>query len=428
MTAMLEITPDDIALLDDADLRTLIGLLCESELRWRGLSTAAVTWSGHQNSADGGLDVRVALSEGITVEGFVPRPQTGLQVKKSPMPRTQILEEMRPNGVLRPIIQDLANRSGAYIIVSSESTSERSLSNRRKAMQDAVQELPNAAQLMLDFYDRGRIATWVRNHAGMVLWVRNKIGRPLPGWRPYEAWAYAPDGLTGEYLLDEAIRVHTDTDTTEPGLSAAAGIQRIRDRLRRPGSIVRLVGLSGVGKTRFVQVLFDSRVGDRSLDPTLALYTDVADGPAPPPATLVQNLIAARWSAIVVVDNCPPDLHRRLSEASRVPESTVSVITVEYDIREDQPEGTEVFELEASTSDLTEKLIRQRFPHLSQVDVHTIADFSGGNARIAIALAETVGREETVAGMSDEELFRRLFEQRHAPNESLLVAAQGTIH
>jgi hypothetical protein len=337
---MLEITPDDVGLLNDTDLRTLIGLLCESELRSRGLSATAVTWSGHQNSVDGGLDVRVALAEGEPIEGFVPRPNTGLQVKKSSMPRTEILDEMRPKGVLRPIIRDLANRSGAYIIVSAESTSDTTLRNRHDAMREAVNDLPNAKDLGLDFYDRGRVATWVRNHAGMVLWVRNKIGRPLTGWRPYEAWAHAPDGVNGEYLLDDAVRVRTNTDTTDPGLSSAAGIQRIRDRLRRPGGVVRLVGLSGVGKTRFVQALFDSRVGESSLDPALVLYTDVADGPDPSPATLVQNLIALRSRAIVVVDNCPPDLHRRLSEACRVPETTVSVITIEYDIREDQPEGT----------------------------------------------------------------------------------------
>ena len=75
-TRMLEITPDDIALLSDTELRTLIGLLCEAELRNRGLSAAAVTWSGHQNSADGGLDVRVALAEGETIEGFVPSVDT----------------------------------------------------------------------------------------------------------------------------------------------------------------------------------------------------------------------------------------------------------------------------------------------------------------------------------------------------------------
>lgn len=423
---MLEITPDDVALLNDTDLRTLIGLLCESEIRSRGLSAAAVTWSGDQNAADGGLDVRVALAEGKTIEGFVPRPQTGFQVKKSDMPPAKILKEMRPEGVLRPIIRDLANRSGAYIVVSAESTSETALRTRRDAMREAVNDLPNPKDLALDFYDRGRVASWVRDHAGMVLWVRSKIGRPLPGWRSYyEAWSYAPDGIKGEYLLDDAVRVRTDTETTEPGLSAAAGIQRVRDRLRRPGGVVRLVGLSGVGKTRFVQALFDSRMGESSLDPALVLYTDVADGPDPSPATLVQNLLALRSRAIVVVDNCPPDLHRRVSDVCRVPESTVSVITVEYDIREDQPEGTEVYELIASSEALIGKLLKQRFPYLSWHDLHTVARFSGGNARIAIALAETVRRGETIGGMSDDDLFKRLFEQRHGPNESLLMAAQG---
>lgn len=371
------------------------------------------------------LDVRIALGDDVTIAGFVPRQHTGFQVKKSPMPRTEILDEMRPEDVLRPIIRDLANRSGAYIIVSAESTSETTLRNRHDAMREAVGDLPNAKDLALDFYDRGRVASWVRDHAGMVLWVRSKIGRALPGWRPYEAWAYAPDGVSGEYLLDDAVCVRTDTEATEPGLSAAVGIQRVRDRLRHAGGVVRLVGLSGVGKTRFVQALFDGRVGESSLDPALALYTDVADEPDPSPATLVQNLIASRSRAIVVVDNCPPDLHRRVSDLCRAPESTVSMITVEYDIREDQPEGTEVFELEVSSEALIEKLLKHRFPYLSWIDLHTIAQFSGGNARIAIALAETVHRDETIAGMSDENLFKRLFEQRNAPNESLLVAAQG---
>jgi hypothetical protein len=199
----------------------------------------------------------------------------------------------------------------------------------------------------------------------------------------------------------------------------------MRDRLRRSGNVVRLVGLSGVGKTRLVQALFDDRVGGQSLDPSLAVYTDIADGPDPSPTVLASNLIASRTSAILVIDNCLPDLQRRLSQVCRVPESRVSVITVEYDIREDQPEGTEVFELEPSSTDLVENLLKHRFPHLPPVDLRTVAEFSGGNARIAIVLAETIGREETVSGMSDEDLFKRLFQQRHEPSESLLATAQA---
>jgi hypothetical protein len=45
---MLEITGDDIAALNDEDLRTLVGRLCEAELRARNLTTSAVTWGGDQ--------------------------------------------------------------------------------------------------------------------------------------------------------------------------------------------------------------------------------------------------------------------------------------------------------------------------------------------------------------------------------------------
>ncbi len=41
---MLEITGDHIALLSDEDLRELVGLLCEAEVRVAALSAAYVTW------------------------------------------------------------------------------------------------------------------------------------------------------------------------------------------------------------------------------------------------------------------------------------------------------------------------------------------------------------------------------------------------
>src|SRR5258706_11936975 len=100
---MFEITPEDIAQLDDKQLRKLVGLLCEAELRSRGHSTAAVTWGGDQNAKDGGLDVRVTLPDGEPIDGFIPRRSTGFQVKKQDMPPRAILGEMCPNRVMRPV-------------------------------------------------------------------------------------------------------------------------------------------------------------------------------------------------------------------------------------------------------------------------------------------------------------------------------------
>ncbi|MDD2336168.1 MAG: hypothetical protein PHD01_06300, partial [Geobacteraceae bacterium] len=84
---MFDITGEHIARLNDTDLRRLVALLCEAELRRFGLPLSAVTAGGDQNAADGGLDVLVNLPASTIIYGFIPRPVTGFQVKVPDMPR-----------------------------------------------------------------------------------------------------------------------------------------------------------------------------------------------------------------------------------------------------------------------------------------------------------------------------------------------------
>ena len=162
----------------------------------------------------------------------------------------------------------LAREAGAYVIISSgANTSDTALIDRRRAMRKAVDGTANASDLHVDFYDRSRVAIWLRNHPAVIPWVREKVGRPIQGWRSYDAWAFSPDGLHDDYLDDDTLRVHSTRRESE-GTSIADGIRRLRAALSRPHGVVRLTGLSGVGKTRLVQALFDARVGEHSLDPS----------------------------------------------------------------------------------------------------------------------------------------------------------------
>jgi hypothetical protein len=52
---MFDITGEDIILLDDKDLRELIGRLCEAEVQKMNLSPIAVTYGGNQDAKDGGM-------------------------------------------------------------------------------------------------------------------------------------------------------------------------------------------------------------------------------------------------------------------------------------------------------------------------------------------------------------------------------------
>jgi hypothetical protein len=423
---MLEITAADILKLSDSDLRSLVALLCEAELRRCGASVSGVTWGGDQDAPDGGLDVRVSLPKKKAAQGFIPRHTTGFQVKKSDMTPKAIVKEMRPGGKARAVISELVKQSGAYIIVSSKgSVSDSALRNRREAMLKGAKGIKNARALHVDFYDRNRVATWVRDHPGLIPWVRERIGKPLQGWRSFGPWANSAEDTKAPYLLDDKLRIHTGKREKDNGLSAADGLNRIRNILREPRKVVRIVGLSGVGKTRFVQALFDGRIGKAALDPSHVIYTNMSDNPDPQPVGMASGLIASRARAVLVIDNCTPDLHRRLTEACRATDSLLSVVTVEYDIRDDAPEETDVFRLQPSSEALIEKLLRARFRSLSEIDARRVAEFSGGNARIAVSLAGTIGKNETVAGLTNEELFTRLFEQRHGPDPSLLVIGQA---
>jgi hypothetical protein len=158
-------------------------------------------------------------------------------------------------------------------------------------------------------------------------------------------------------LFDGEARIKTGDKDEGDGLSAIDGINRMREVLCQPRQVVRLVGLSGVGKTRLCEALFDDEIGKESLDPSLAYYTNVAEDPNPPPVGLASDLIAAGRRGILVIDNCPSELHGELAKVARAANSTISVITVEYDIRDDQPEGTDVFVLDSSSLSLIEKLV-----------------------------------------------------------------------
>lgn len=427
MKELIEVTGSDISLLHDDDLRSLIGRLCEADYRSMRLSTKGIKWGGHQDASDGGLDVVVRSDISPPVNSYIPRNNSGFQVKKPKMPSSEIIKEMKPKGILRDEIKSLIQCGGAYIIVSSsDSTTDSMLKDRINAMRNAIKDEDGHEKLYIDFYDCGQIATWLRDHPSLILWVRNKIERPMRGWHSYENWARTPGGIEEEYLLDDGLRMYDESSATHTNrvISIKDGINKFRSILSLAGKCLRLVGLSGVGKTRLVQALFDNRIGENCLNLSQVFYTDISANPEPDPVFMAEQLISSKAVGVLIVDNCQPDLHRRLTKICSESKSTISLLTIEYDVRDDLPEETSIFRLEPSSDETIEKIVKIHFSHISHVDARTIANFSGGNARIAIALASTVQKGETLSGFRDEELFKRLFTQRNESDENLLISAQ----
>ena len=420
---MFDLTKDQLRSLGDAHLRELVARLCEAELRREHAPVSAVRWPGAHTAPDGGLDIDCRAHDDFRGD-FVPRPRTGFQVKKPTMPPAKIAAEMSPNGKLRSIFSKLAAAKGCYIIVSlNDDPAGDAATRRRNAMRDQVHEVRTIGNLQTEFYGCSELANWLRQHPGVQLWVRDVLGIPLQGWKPFGRWTDTLPDDSDELICKPGVSITLPGKNTSK-LDIEHGIECIRDLVRTSEKAVRFVGLSGVGKSRIAQALFEHSVGTNPLDSSLAIHADLGTESIPSPRQVLNRLRAENRPAILVLDNCPADTHNQLA-AEACATLDIRLVTIEYDIREDRPEVTTVIRIDAEGTEIVEAFVYRRRPDLGQVNARVIAEFSGGNARIALALAHTVNIEENLSGLSNAHLFDRLFYQRDARDAELLTASQA---
>lgn len=416
---MLEITKSQIRALNDTQLRELVGRLCESELCRHGVPISSVSWGGAQTAVDGGTDVRISSTQAFSAD-YVCRPNTVFQVKYPDLAPAEITKEMCPKGNLRPIISNLNSHNGAYIIISSGTdASDKVLQNRKDRMKGIASE-HGLNDLTVDYYDLQKITSWVNQYLPVAIWVRDQIGEPIVGWKIYGNWSNSHSESIETYLLDDKARLKYRNQDFD----VARGIELIREQLSQTRSSIRLVGLSGVGKTKLVQTLFDDTIANSPLSKEIVVYTDISDSPEPSPTAFCERIYARNQRIIVVVDNCSPAIHESLTRICSQKGSLISLITIEYDIKEDQPENTEVYQLDMLSEELIVNLLRQRFPYLDQAAREKIAHISGGNARIAIAITNQIKNDSNIPAMNDRIIFEKLFWQRGKKDAQLLRASE----
>lgn len=421
---ILELPKDALLALTDVQLEQLIGRLSEADVVMSGAHVSDVRFSGSITAPDGGVDIRVIATKFPFVSGFIPRQNTIFQAKKSSMSAASITGEMKPKGTLANVIARQCDLGGAYVMVSLEDDcTEPMRTDRLTAMKAAVADHPNSGQIHLDFYDRFKLHQWLRQHPSIMVWVRTQLGQPLSGWQPYGRWSNVPHGMNDDLIMEPGVSVILP-NLQHQKLTFEQAINPTRQLIAASQKAIRVAGLSGVGKTRFVQALFDDTVGENALDRTSVVYTDTGADPDPSARQMIDQLIQEGRIATVVVDNCPPDLHSVLADRVSSTGGKIKLLTVEYDIRDDRPLTTEVVHIEAHGPEIAEVLVLRRYPGIGQANARQVAEFSNGNTRIALALADRVEIGESLAILSDANLFDRLFQQRHQPDSQLRAQAE----
>ena len=423
--AIFDIEKDDLLRLSEDQSEELIFRLAVADVVAHGHNAAHVEWTGHKNAPDSKIDIHVKVADPELNTGFLVKPNTILQSKKHKMPKGKILKEMRDkNSMLHPALSRQAKIGGSYIIASlADDCAPQRMDERRAAMHEAFSGDPNKDKINLNFFDRSKLVQWLRQYPSVILWVKGELGQGYTGWQPYGSWSNPPKGTKDSLILAPGVSVRLPTERGQK-VPIEDAIEPMRELIRFSSKAIRITGLSGVGKTRIVQALFDETVGANALDRTIAVYADTGAEPDPSAYAMLDWLIAKNCRAFMILDNCSSKLHSLLASRVSAASGDVSLITVEYDIRDDKPHTTEVIHIEADGPEVAEELLLRRFPSIGQANVRRIAEFAGGNAKVSLAIAEGVREGESLATLTDEELFDRLFEQRKGRDGDLRKQAE----
>ncbi len=433
---MSRITIDEnwIRKLNDEASCELIARLCRAELARVNLDESLVTWGGNQRAPDGGIDVNVKKFTSTANEYIhLSAGGTVFQVKaEQNFGPAKVESEMKPKGVIRDFFAGLNQNSGAYLIASAhEDLTQPLLINRLNKMKEvlASEDLSNVRP---SFLDARQLADWVERHISVQIWLREKLNLQLDGWHTYGPWANGETDIKAAFHLDKHPRIMPpDGKSVDDRLTLLGAIKKIRSALivkADKQTRLRLVGLSGVGKTRLVQALFDERIEAGVLPSTdQVIYTDAGFGSDPSVHKMVSELMNTNQPAIVIVDNCGSKTHGQLVESMKHAKPEIRLLTIEFDIQDDLPVGTDCYQIEAASSCMLKSVLKDKYEHLSDLDARRIAQLSDGNARIAIALADGIKNTNNVGELKDAQLFKRLFHQRDGlDSDELIRTAEAT--
>lgn len=243
------------------------------------------------------------------------------------------------------------------------------------------------------------------------------------GWHRFDDWSNNKMPLDSTYITDDNIKIISPKRKNEKAITIIEGLNEIRQDLSKQKS-VRLVGLSGVGKTRFAQALFDDIIGNNALDKKSVWYCDNGTSPQPTPEQLIQSIHHNKDEKIIfIIDNCGKDLHANLTKLIKNHQNT-SLLTIEYDIKDDLPEETEVYKIQPTTPEILKKVIAIHYPDISQANIEAISEFSGGNYRLAMVICSNINKTDNISILTDEHLFNRIFFQNDEIDTEIIKVAQ----
>ena len=371
-----DVTGKHFARIDEYALPRLLRRLLNAEAHTHDLPLDGIHVASGIHVPDGGEDGRIFWEGGPERTAFLPSRLDQFQLKTGKVsPRTLESEVLTKNGAVKDMIRDVLVDGGNYIILCTHPYTFQEIQKRKNGILKSLRSAGvDVEDHQIGFRDADQIADWVNYHPAVAAWV---LERAQPGirnpFRSWQHWSRRTEHASSPWVEDERL----------PRLRA-----RLIGVAQEPRRILRIVGLSGVGKSRLtLEALSSGKEEGTFFASDIVMYAVQSEMGDESINGVVQNLVDSGLRAVVVVDECDFQTHRVLSGMVLREESRLSLITIDDDV----PSGTlgeSFIQLDEAPDKVTEGIIDRDLPSIEFENQRRLAKFCRGFPEIAILVAE----------------------------------------
>ncbi len=409
-TSPFEVVGEHIATLTERTFPLLLRLLLSAEAKANDLPAARIHVAGNIYATDGGEDGRITWKDGPDHTPFLPSRLNQFQLKAGEiLPAAAAKDVLAKKPAVKDMVRSVLEVGGHYIMLCAHSYAWKQINAREASIRKSLRDTGlTVDDEQVEFRDADQIALWVNDHPSVAIWLKEQTQPGTIGpFRSWSHWAGRTEYDQSPIVEDERLPVLRD---------------RLRDLVAEPRQFARVVGLSGVGKTRLILEAFGATGKEMAAGlflSDLVMYAIQSEVGSHAINEIVQNLADTGARAVVVVDNCDPDAHQVLAGMVLRQGSRLSLVTIDNEIPTGTPDGN-TLKVGAAAASVTRGIINYVQPGLPYEDQSRLERFSEGFPEIAVRIGKAWSESRPIAHATDDGLVDAFVLGRHPRNRELL--------
>jgi len=387
---ILKVDIEDVERLSDIQLTELLKYLLSLEAYSSGIMKSSISVALNINTGDGGEDGRIKWEDGPEHTDFLPSRFVQFQCKATDMgPASCANEVIGSNSNIKPMVNTALQDGATYILFVNKALNEQQITQRIAAIRKKFKEKDAlyAETVSIEIYDASKIVTWVNKYLSAITLVAEFVGRTVISGMM--SWSYWEQGENTDisFVLDDDRKKY---------------IRDIQTKLSEPQQAIRLIGGSGLGKTRLALETFRSQ-SEADMLFSKVVYCDMANE-VPGFAAQVVDLVKEGIECILIVDNCSLSLHQQIVKAVSHPTSKISLLTLDYS----GTDATPYIEIKRMNNEYIKEMLESVYKDTIP-DISKIVDFADGFPQMAVLLANArLNDDPEMGSLTDPVLLEKM--------------------